>query len=270
MQRLGQSLGEAPAKPPGAASIPDYWKRAPTYIRALAAATQCTKNALMAAASLASLRTNLRKFPGQMPLTTSLTAHEISCQRGGRLLFAGLNFALAPGESLLVTGPNGAGKTSLLRMIAGLLPLHAGRIASGDRSAPLPELCHYLGHLNGIKSTLTLRENVDFWANFLGGEGTDLEGAYQTFGLAQLKQLPAGLLSAGQKRKLALLRLFAAQRPIWLLDEPSVSLDAASVKVLDRTIAHHLAEGGIAVIASHTPLKVKFTQELALKREPLQ
>jgi heme exporter protein A len=205
-----------------------------------------------------------------MPLTTSLAVHEISCQRGGRLLFAGLNFALAPGESLLVTGPNGAGKTSLLRMIAGLLPLHAGRIESGDRSVPLPELCHYVGHLNGIKSALTLRENLDFWVNFLGGDGADLAGAYRTFGLAELKQLPAGLLSAGQKRKLALLRLFAAQRPIWLLDEPSVSLDAASVKMLGKAISRHLAQGGIAVVASHTPLKLRFTRELALKRGPLQ
>jgi heme exporter protein A len=205
-----------------------------------------------------------------MPLTTSLAAHEISCQRGGRLLFAGLNFALAPGESLLVTGPNGAGKTSLLRMIAGLLPLHAGRIESGDRSVSLPELCHYVGHLYGIKNALTLRENLDFWVSFLGGDRADLEGSYQTFGLAELKQLPAGLLSAGQKRKLALLRLFAAQRPIWLLDEPSVSLDAASVKTLGSAISRHLAQGGIAVVASHTPLKVRFTRELALKREPLQ
>jgi heme exporter protein A len=205
-----------------------------------------------------------------MPPTTSLAAYEISCQRGGRRLFAGLNFALAPGESLLVTGPNGAGKTSLLRLIAGLLPLHAGRIESGDTSATLPELCHYVGHANGIKSALTLRENVDFWVDFLGDDGADLEGAYQTFGLAELKQLPAGLLSAGQKRKLALLRLFAAKRPIWLLDEPSVSLDAPSVKMLDKAIAHHLAQGGIAVVASHTPLKVRFTRELALKREPLQ
>lgn len=205
-----------------------------------------------------------------MSLTTSLTAHEISCQRGGRLLFTGLNFVLGPGESLLVTGPNGAGKTSLLRMIAGLLPLHAGRIESGDRSVPLPELCHYVGHANGIKNALTLRENVDFWVDFLGGNSANLRGAYQTFGLAELKQLPAGILSAGQKRKLALLRLFAAQRPIWLLDEPSVSLDATSVKVLGKAIAHHLAQGGIAVVASHTPLKVRFTLELVLKREPLQ
>ncbi len=204
-----------------------------------------------------------------MPIKTSLAAHEISCQRGGKLLFEGLSFTLQPGDGLLVTGPNGAGKTSLLRLIAGLLPLRSGSIEGGDTSVPLPELSHYVGHLNGIKSALTIGENADFWVDFLGSRGSGLDHAYRTFGLAELKDLPAGLLSAGQKRKLALLRLFAAERPIWLLDEPSVSLDAASVKVLDKAIAKHLGEGGIAVVASHTPLKVKFAQELALKLEPL-
>jgi heme exporter protein A len=203
-----------------------------------------------------------------MPIKTSLAAKGISCQRGGRLLFEGLSFALQPGESLLVSGPNGAGKTSLLRLIAGLLPLQAGSIEGGDASVPLPELCHYVGHLNGIKSALNLGENVRFWVDFLGGDGSGVEGAYEMFGLADLMSLPAGILSAGQKRKLALLRLFAAPRPIWLLDEPSVSLDVASVKVLDKAIADHLAQGGIAVVASHVPLKVKFAQELALKLEP--
>jgi len=204
-----------------------------------------------------------------MPQTASLATHDISCHRGGRLLFAGLSFALAPGESLLVTGPNGAGKTSLLRMIAGLLPLHAGRIEGGDASVPLSELCHYVGHLNGIKSALTLRENAKFWVDFLGSSVARLDDAFERFDLSGLEDLPAGLLSAGQKRKLALVRLFAAERPIWLLDEPSVSLDAASVKVLDKAIAKHLAEGGSAVVASHTPLKVKFAHEVALKLEPL-
>jgi heme exporter protein A len=201
-----------------------------------------------------------------MPQEISLAAHDISCQRGGRLLFEGLNFALAPGEALLVTGPNGAGKTSLLRMIAGLLPLHGGRLEAGDGAVPLPELCHYVGHLNGIKGALSLSENVGFWTDFLDGSG-DLEAAFQAFGLGSIETLPSGLLSAGQKRKLALMRLYAAPRPIWLLDEPSVSLDRASVAVLGKAVAKHLADGGIAVVASHTPLKVEFARELALKRE---
>jgi heme exporter protein A len=205
-----------------------------------------------------------------MHFRTSLAANGISCQRGGRLLFTDLSFALSPGEGLLVTGPNGAGKTSLLRLIAGLLPVHAGSIEAGDGSVPLPEHCHYVGHLNGIKSALTLAENVAFWVEFLGGGDTGLDHALDRFGLAELKDLPAALLSAGQKRKLALIRLFAAPRPIWLLDEPSVSLDTASAKVLDKAIAKHLGDGGVAVVASHTPLKVKFAHELALMRESLR
>ena len=204
-----------------------------------------------------------------MSYQIGLTAHDLSCRRGGRLLFEGLSFTLDPGEALLVTGPNGAGKTSLLRLIAGFLPLEGGsfRVTGAASDAMLPELCHYVGHANGIKTSLSVRENLAFYAEFLGGHSADLADALAAFKLGELADFPAGLLSAGQKRKLALSRLFAAPRPIWLLDEPSVSLDAASVKQLDAALGRHLKAGGVAIVASHIAPKTKFARKLALGLE---
>jgi len=203
-----------------------------------------------------------------MPERIGLAALKLSCQRGGRIIFRDLSFQLAPGEALLVTGPNGAGKTSLLRQIAGLLPLAGGelRLEGAGPDAALPELCHYVGHANAVKASLSVGENLAFWSDFLE-DGGSLKAALASFGLTELSDLPAGLLSAGQKRRLALSRLFAAPRPIWLLDEPQSSLDAASVKLLDLAIKDHLAAGGIALVASHNPLKTKFAHELALGTE---
>jgi heme exporter protein A len=204
-----------------------------------------------------------------MPERIGLAALNLSCQRGGRIIFQDLSFRLAPGETLLVTGRNGAGKTSLLRQLAGLLPLAGGelRLEGAGPEAALSELCHYVGHANAVKASLSVSENLVFWADFLNEDGAGLKRALAAFGLTSLADLPAGLLSAGQKRRLALSRLFAAPRPIWLLDEPQSSLDAASVKLLDLTIKDHLEAGGIALVASHTPLKTKFAHELALGKE---
>jgi heme exporter protein A len=201
-----------------------------------------------------------------MQQTIGLAASKLGCQRGGRTIFRDLSFELAPGQALLVSGPNGAGKTSLLRQIAGLLPLAGGelRLDGAGFDATLPELCHYVGHLNAVKPSLSVGENLQFWAAFFGGGGTEVGNALAAFGLAPLADLPAGLLSAGQQRRLALSRLFAAPRPIWLLDEPQTSIDAASLKLLDAAISDHLGAGGIAVVASHTPLKSKFARKLAL------
>ncbi|HYJ58012.1 MAG TPA: heme ABC exporter ATP-binding protein CcmA [Methyloceanibacter sp.] len=204
-----------------------------------------------------------------MPQKIGLAAHDISCQRGGRTVFGGLSFELSPGQALLVTGPNGAGKTSLLRQLAGLLPLAGGelRLDGADPEAALPELCHYVGHADAVNTGLNVGENLAFWAEFLDGDPARLKHSLAAFGLAPLADLPAELLSAGQKRRLALARLFAAPRPVWLLDEPQASLDDASLKLLDTAVKEHLQTGGIAVVASHVPLKTKFAHKLALGRE---
>jgi heme exporter protein A len=204
-----------------------------------------------------------------MKQTIGLAASNLSCQRGERLIFQRLSFSLAPGEALLVTGPNGAGKTSLLRQIAGLLPLAAGelRLDGAGPYAHLPELCHYIGHANAVKASLSVKENLAFWADYLDGNAAKLDGALAAFALADIADIPAGLLSAGQERRLALSRLFAAARPIWLLDEPQSSLDAASVKLLDKAIEDHLKAGGIAIVASHTALKTKLGHKLTLGKE---
>ena len=209
-----------------------------------------------------------------IPFSVTLKAHDVACDRGGRRLFEGLSFDLAPGDALLVQGPNGTGKTSLMRQIAGLLPLAGGEIAAAGAEADVPadELCHYVGHLNGVKASLSVRENLAFWTDFLQGDSAggefergDVDAALDVFGLTPIADIAAGFLSAGQKRKLALSRLFACPRPIWLLDEPSVSLDTVSVARLGKAIEAHGQAGGIAIVSTHVPLGGAFTHTLDLQ-----
>ena len=153
-----------------------------------------------------------------------LIADRLTSIRGGRTLFSGLSFAVAEGEALLLLGPNGSGKTTLIRTIAGLLAPSEGNLGldGGDAERSLGEQCHYVGHLNALKSSLTVEENASFWCRFLGGGGGHdrIEAALVAFGLADLRDIPAAYLSAGQKRRLGLARVLLADRPIWLLDEP--------------------------------------------------
>lgn len=180
----------------------------------------------------------------------SLIAKDLSISRGGIVVLEGLNFTLAPACALILKGPNGIGKTSLLRSLAGLNPVAAGHLGGVQEQAV------YAGHLDGIKPQLSVLENLLFWAAVFGTfprhEG--LAQALDSFDLEQLKHRPAQFLSAGQKRRLGLARLLLAMRPIWLLDEPTISLDQASVAGFAQAVKAHLANGGMAVIASHIDL----------------
>jgi heme exporter protein A len=187
---------------------------------------------------------------------TKLIVHDLSVLRGTRIIFEGLELEAGSGEALTVIGPNGAGKTTLLRSIAGFLPAAYGEIAleGGDGEKGVGEQAHYIGHLNGIKSALTVCENLEFFADFLGGDRGDVAAAADSLALGELMDIPAAYLSAGQKRRLGLARLVCAWRPVWLLDEPAVSLDVASQSILGDIVAGHLRKGGIVIAVTHMPL----------------
>jgi heme exporter protein A len=195
-----------------------------------------------------------------------LRIDNIACERGGRLLFSGLSFALAPGELLALTGPNGAGKTSLLRLIAGLAEPDSGTIELDGRHEDLTvgQHSHFIAHREAIKLALTVRENLAFWGDYFGGG--DIAAALASFDLAGLADYPAQLLSAGQRRRLALSRLCLVRRVLWLLDEPTTGLDARSQERLAVAINAHLAEGGLAIAATHGPLGLEPQRSLNLEQ----
>jgi heme exporter protein A len=195
-----------------------------------------------------------------------LIADTLSVMRGDRMVVTQLTFCVDGGEALVLTGPNGAGKTTLIRCIAGLLKPSAGqvRLEGGQPERTLGEECHYVGHLNGVKASLTVAENATFWSRYLGGALADIGPALATFGLDAARDLPAGYLSAGQRRRLALARLLLAARPVWLLDEPAVSLDTAAQRMLATVVDAHLATGGMVVAATHMPLGFARSRDLEL------
>jgi heme exporter protein A len=172
-----------------------------------------------------------------------LLVQDLTVARAGVAVLEGVSFMLASGRALILRGPNGVGKTTLLRTLAGLQPVLAGRMEVG------PEAIAYAAHADGIKAVLTVRENLAFWASAYGGG--DVAAAMVAMNLVDLAERRAANLSAGQKRRLGLARLLVTRRSIWMMDEPTVSLDAASVALFAGVVRSHLAAGGSALIATH-------------------
>lgn len=175
-----------------------------------------------------------------------LSVHDLAVSRGGMRAVEGVSFSLAAGKALILRGPNGIGKTTLLRTVAGLQPPVTGQIEAA------PDAIAYAAHADGLKAALSVTENLHFWARIFGR--SDVEQAITTMNLAELRDRPAGALSAGQKRRLGLARLLVTGRPVWVLDEPTVSLDAASVALFAGAVRAHLGQGGAALMATHIDL----------------
>ncbi len=181
-------------------------------------------------------------------------------------MFRDLDFTVAAGGALVLAGPNGSGKSTLLRLLAGLGRLAAGQVLWAGQDALADLTVHaarvaYLGHLDAVKPGLTAEENLRFAARVGGGQ---VAAALEALGLSALAELPARMLSAGQKRRLALARVALSAAPLWLLDEPTLGLDVASVERFGAVLAVHRARGGVVVAATHLPLPLPDAAELRL------
>ncbi len=185
-----------------------------------------------------------------------LVVKHLTCSRGGVPVLTAVNFAIGAGQALILRGPNGAGKTTLLRTLAGLQPALAGEVSAVADDVALAT------HADGVKAALTVTENLAFWAALHGRR--DVAPAIAAMNLTAVQSRPAGQLSAGQRRRLGLARLLVTGRRIWLLDEPTVSLDAASVALFVQLMTAHLAIGGLAVIATHIDLDLPDARTLDL------
>lgn len=220
---------------------------------------------------LSRMRDHPRGRISSMDRALRLTVTDLACRRGDRQIFSDLSFSVEPGELVAITGRNGAGKSSLLAMLAGRLRAAQGRIAvEPDDGEPVAERMHLVAHRDGLKTALTARENLEVLAALLRGPGgawgqaLGPEAALERLGMLRALDLPVGYLSAGQRRRVALARLFVAPRPIWLLDEPTSALDTASQARLAELIVAHLKQGGSAIAATHLPLGVEGAREVRI------
>jgi len=200
---------------------------------------------------------NLPKSPDDS-LITQLLLKDTAVRRGGRLLFEGVSLDLAAGEACALTGANGSGKTSLLRAVAGLVRLEAGEIGFGgvDPADARGEGLHLVGHADGLKAARTAREELTFWSRWAGGAQAAIQEAAEALDLVPLLDLEVRRLSAGQRRRLALARMLAAPRPLWLLDEPLSPLDARWREGFGALMKRHLDGGGLILAAVHDPLPI--------------
>ncbi len=209
--------------------------------------------------------------PRPSQIRMHLRVDSLTSERGGRIIIDGLSLDIAGGEALILVGPNGAGKTTFLRTLAGFIRPVSGRVTldGGLPDTPVGEQCHFVGHQDAVKAALTVHENAAFWSRYMAGAASDapagtVKAALARLGIAGLADIPAAYLSAGQRRRLALTRLLVARRPVWLLDEPSVSLDADGLRTLADMVAGHVTAGGIVVAATHVDLAITGARELRL------
>ena len=202
----------------------------------------------------------------------TLNVSNLACYRTGRLIFSDQNFTISEGEIVMLRGPNGSGKSTLLRALAGMLPFEGDVVLNGvtlsEDHDGVQEQIAYAGHLDAIKPQLTVGENLTFWARLF--EGGSIDDAVEKFSLAEIWDRPAHACSAGQKRRLGLARLVVSGRVLWLLDEPTVSLDVETTARFAQIIKAHCAAGGMALIATHIDLGLDSPREIILDPDVVQ